>query len=358
MGCRQSKSEAEVVNNEVNREMKQYQRGEMARIKLLLLGPGDSGKTTIFKQMRILYGEGFSETKRAGLRGAIYNNLIQGAQAIVRASDAGVAGRPLSGAAREAADSILRVSENAELSDEIARDITVLWSDANFRATWEARSAFQVLDGWGDFAKQCCKFPEWGGPLWIPSIPDSIRARVRTSGIVEEKFEIDGISFVLVDVGGQRNERRKWIHSFEGVTAVIFVASMSEYDQTLFEAREKNRLQESLELFDQISNAQWFTRTNMVLFLNKSDIFQYKLCERKIPLNASGLFPDAYDGLDFTQGARWVEGKFLSKIKDPNRSVFVHVTNATDTYNVQVVFDACKDALLRDSLEVLGLMHA
>jgi guanine nucleotide-binding protein subunit alpha len=133
---------------------------------------------------------------------------------------------------------------------------------------------------------------------------------------------------------------------------------MSEYDQTLFEAREKNRLQESLELFDQISNAQWFTRTNMVLFLNKSDIFQYKLCERKIPLNASGLFPDAYDGLDFTQGARWVEGKFLSKIKDPNRSVFVHVTNATDTYNVQVVFDACKDALLRDSLEVLGLMHA
>jgi hypothetical protein len=35
----------------------------------------------------------------------------------------------------------------------------------------------------------------------------------------------------MVDVGGQRNERRKWIHAFEGVTAVIFVAAISEYDQ-------------------------------------------------------------------------------------------------------------------------------
>jgi hypothetical protein len=31
--------------------------------------------------------------------------------------------------------------------------------------------------------------------------------------------------------GGQRNERRKWIHCFENVTAVIFVAALSEYDQ-------------------------------------------------------------------------------------------------------------------------------
>ena len=35
----------------------------------------------------------------------------------------------------------------------------------------------------------------------------------------------------FLDVGGQRNERRKWIHCFEGVTALIFVTAISEYDQ-------------------------------------------------------------------------------------------------------------------------------
>lgn len=37
-----------------------------------------------------------------------------------------------------------------------------------------------------------------------------------------------GEVYKLYDVGGQRNERRKWIHLFEGVTAVIFCAAISE----------------------------------------------------------------------------------------------------------------------------------
>lgn len=43
-----------------------------------------------------------------------------------------------------------------------------------------------------------------------------------------------GEVYRLFDVGGQRNERRKWIHLFEGVTAVIFCAAISEYDITYF----------------------------------------------------------------------------------------------------------------------------
>lgn len=39
----------------------------------------------------------------------------------------------------------------------------------------------------------------------------------------------------MFDVGGQRSERKKWIHCFEDVTAIIFCVAMSEYDQVLHE---------------------------------------------------------------------------------------------------------------------------
>ena len=49
-------------------------------------------------------------------------------------------------------------------------------------------------------------------------------------------------TFLFVDVGGQRNERRKWIHCFDSVHGVIFVAALSEYDQALFEDNSVNRM--------------------------------------------------------------------------------------------------------------------
>ncbi len=57
-------------------------------------------------------------------------------------------------------------------------------------------------------------------------------------------------------MGGQRNERRKWIHCFDDVTAVIFVAAISEYDQVLYEDPTQNRLMEALNLFDEICNCR------------------------------------------------------------------------------------------------------
>ena len=60
----------------------------------------------------------------------------------------------------------------------------------------------------------------------------------------------------MFDVGGQRNERKKWIHCFDGVQAIIFVAAISEYDQALFEDRETNRMTEALNLFAEIANSR------------------------------------------------------------------------------------------------------
>lgn len=62
-----------------------------------------------------------------------------------------------------------------------------------------------------------------------------LHARLRTTGITETLFEMKNISFRMMDVGGQRSERKKWIHCFEGVQCLLFMVALSGYDQCLVE---------------------------------------------------------------------------------------------------------------------------
>ena len=60
-------------------------------------------------------------------------------------------------------------------------------------------------------------------------------------GIFETKFRVDRVKFHMFDVGGQRDERRKWIQCFNDVTAIIFVAASSSYNMVLREDQTQNR---------------------------------------------------------------------------------------------------------------------
>jgi guanine nucleotide-binding protein G(i) subunit alpha len=70
---------------------------------------------------------------------------------------------------------------------------------------------------------------------YMPDDQDILRSRVKTTGITETIFLIGNLTYRLFDVGGQRSERRKWIHCFEDVNSIIFIVSLSEYDQVLIE---------------------------------------------------------------------------------------------------------------------------
>lgn len=70
---------------------------------------------------------------------------------------------------------------------------------------------------------------------YIPTDQDVLRSRVKTTGITETTFVIGDLTYRMFDVGGQRSERKKWIHCFENVTAIIFLVAISEYDQVLIE---------------------------------------------------------------------------------------------------------------------------
>lgn len=178
-------------------------------------------------------------------------------------------------------------------------------------------------------------------------------------GIVEEEFAIGGTSFVMYDVGGQRNERKKWIHCFEDVTAVLFVAAISEYDQVLYEDMSQNRLQEALNLFDEISNSRWFDNTAMILFLNKRDVFEQKIADVDIRAeleDGTVRFDDYGGGCNYANGLKYIIRLFIMRNRNEDRELYYHVTTATNTENIDTVFKACKHIILKDNLASTGFL--
>ena len=101
--------------------------------------------------------------------------------------------------------------------------------------------------------------------------------RKPTSGITETVITFGTVSFRLVDVGGQRSERKKWIYCFEDVSSIIYIASLAEYHQTLVEDPTANRLKESVALFKTIFSIPWIKQSSIILFFNKKYIFKEKI---------------------------------------------------------------------------------
>lgn len=164
------------------------------------------------------------------------------------------------------------------------------------------------------------------------------------------KFILNGIKFLLIDVGGQRNERRKWINCFEEVKAILFVVGISEYDQVLFEDESINRLQESLSVFDDTINNQSLRKINVILFLNKIDIFEEKI--KKIPLNVS-LEDYAGETGNYNQAVDFIKKTFIAANKNPRREIYVHLTLATDANNVDKVFKGIQSIVIKESMDLL-----
>jgi GTPase SAR1 family protein len=112
-------------------------------------------------------------------------------------------------------------------------------------------------------------------------LPAPLPPHCNTTGIEQHTCTLprSARSFELVDVGGMRNARRKWIHVFDDVDVVVFVIAVSEYDEVLAEDSNTNRLEEALALWDQICNHPSFKASRLCLFLNKCDLLPSKLAK-------------------------------------------------------------------------------
>jgi len=346
MGCSSSTTQQDpVIESYLKNEKKKFEK----EIKLLLLGAGESGKSTVAKQLKIIHMGGFDEDEKKSYLPIIFTNIVTSMKTLIN----GAHELKIPIEKEEIAQKVLTLDTVASINASNGKLIAELWKDPGILSVYKRQSEIQLNDSAAYYFEAIERIMQ---PDYIPTEQDVLRSRAKTTGIIETEFEIHGIRFKLVDVGGQRSERKKWLHCFQDVTAVIFCIAISEYDLKLYEDDKINRMIESLDLFKTTVNNEWLSGAKgpspaFILFFNKSDIFREKI--KKIDLKTS--FPEYTGGLDEDNAYKFIQKKFLEANKNPKKHIYTHLTCATDTDNINVVFSAVQDIVLRVTLDSVGL---
>ncbi|XP_059414885.1 guanine nucleotide-binding protein subunit alpha-12-like [Carassius carassius] len=341
-------------SREIDAMIARERRSVRRLVKILLLGAGESGKSTFLKQMRIIHGKEFDQKALLDFRDTIFENVIKGMRVLVDARDK--LGIPWQNSENEKHGMFVMSFENkAGMPVEpctfqlYVPALQTLWNDSGIQEAYGRRSEFQLSESVKYFLDNL----DWIGQLnYVPSRQDILLARKATKGIVEHDFVIKKIPFKMVDVGGQRSQRQKWFQCFDGITSILFMVSSSEYDQVLMEDRHTNRLVESMNIFETIVNNKLFSNVSIILFLNKMDL----LVEKVRQVNISKYFSDFRgDPHRLEDVQAYLVQSFNRKRRNRSKPLFHHFTTAIDTENIRFVFHAVKDTILQENLKDIML---
>ncbi|XP_030635909.1 guanine nucleotide-binding protein subunit alpha-12 isoform X2 [Chanos chanos] len=329
--------EARRRSREIDAMLDRERRATRRLVKILLLGAGESGKSTFLKQMRIINGKEFDQKALLDFRDTIFENIIKGMRVLVDARDK--LGIPWQNVVNEK-NGMLVMSFESRLGMHIepctfqlyVHALESLWRDSGIQEAYGRRSEFQLN--------------------YVPNNQDILFARKATKGIVEHDFVFRKIPFKMVDVGGQRSQRQKWFQCFDGITSILFMVSSSEYDQVIMEDRKTNRLVESMNIFETIVNNKLFLHVSIILFLNKMDLLVEKVREADIRKH----FPEFQGNPKRLEDVQaFLVQCFNRRRRNRGRPLFHHFTTAVDTENIRFVFHAVKDTILQENLKDIML---
>ncbi|ERE78406.1 guanine nucleotide-binding protein G(q) subunit alpha [Cricetulus griseus] len=368
------------------------------QLRLFLKGTGESGKSTFIKQMRIIHGSGYSDEDKRGFTKLVYQNIFTAMQAMIRAMD--TLKIPYKYEHNKAHAQLVRevdVEKVSAFENPYVDAIKSLWNDPGIQECYDRRREYQLSDSTKYYLNDLDRVAD---PSYLPTQQDVLRVRVPTTGIIEYPFDLQSVIFRMVDVGGQRSERRKWIHCFENVTSIMFLVALSEYDQVLVESDNEdqfygkslfsqnltnsdwflssqytdmphvtgapsvtsclpkaldleNRMEESKALFRTIITYPWFQNSSVILFLNKKDLLEEKIMYSHLV----DYFPE-YDGpqRDAQAAREFILKMFVDLNPDSDKIIYSHFTCATDTENIRFVFAAVKDTILQLNLKEYNLV--
>eukprot|EP01084_Bolivina_argentea_P084738 153206_1 len=232
---------------------------------ILLLGISNSGKDDIFRQLKAIHGTGFEASEFIESKNVIRSNCVLGILKLLKKSQElyNENKEQHSDCYIELNQSIINdihfilkfQAETFEEDDKVlstdllqlGESINRLWKLKQIQIVYSKRQYYSIIENMDFFlSKSSVIFDH----KYDPNQEDHLKCRIRMTGLREATYMINDVRFRLYDVGGQINERKKWIHLFEGVTAIIFVAGLNHYASVLFEDKFENAMYESLQLFD------------------------------------------------------------------------------------------------------------
>ncbi|CAJ1075087.1 guanine nucleotide-binding protein G(o) subunit alpha-like [Xyrichtys novacula] len=345
---------AKLQSSRIEQDLCEHAKTEMNVVKILLLGAAESGKSTLIKQIKIIYS-GFSKQELISFKPAVLDNLLISMKFVLQGMGIlriNLANKNNKKHARSVLSCSQCLGDDHELLPFVAHAFCALWSDQGVRAAASRGYEFELNDSALYFFESMNRII---APKYVPTEMDVLRVRVRTCGIIETQFQLNEMILRLYDVGGQRSERRKWLSCFDCIQAVLFVVALSSYDVTPVEDPSVNRLQESLELFQSICTNLVFQRVSLILLMNKTDLFKEKILHSGRHLR---FYLPGYKGADCdaVAAAHHITAMFSSSISNPDKPVYHHYTTATDTNNVQVVFNMVGELMIKENLEAVELL--
>ena len=164
---------------------------------------------------------------------------------------------------------------------------------------------------------------------YLPSDKDILEARIRTNGISQTVFDRDWGCLRVIDTGGERSQRKKWIYVFEDVHVLVFVAKLVAYERVLWEDKTGNSIKESFGIYEAIVNSRWFNRTGFVVVFTHCDLFQEKVKARPTVWDHFKDFDG--DPRDVADICSFFEKKFRSLERNSSEKVIkVVYTGLTD----------------------------
>ena len=223
MGATCSSAEtSDSVTKLLDAQLKMEKEKERMHFKILCLGAGESGKSTVIKQLEALYVKSHGEPRE--YIKTLQSNSVDSINVFTRA--AVKMGKEFTESEQVAVDGMQALAKS---HDEDMLGSAVGWMDiiresAAFKHAWDQRNTFWNLEASKFFFDN---FKRFVGEEFVPTDEDIIMARKRTTGVIETTFDKFDIKWTVVDVGGQRNERRKWINCFDDVHAILYVVNLA-----------------------------------------------------------------------------------------------------------------------------------
>lgn len=320
--------------------------------ELLLLGAGQTGKTTLFKQC-IWFHRKFDpkEAKNWGQR-IITNTLFAFRVLIEHAQLLDIS---VSLLCIEARKRVFAFETDAELlTKDICADMIFLWNeDEAIKYALENKDNFQYEDSLDYFTTRLHDLSSFS---YIPTFADCLNLYARTLGVAQCTVKIRNVQLKIWDVEGQRNQRRKWVHVYKNPDWIVFVVNLNGYNRVLYEDRSHDRLKEDLELFDEVINLKVLEKSDFCIFFNQRDLFRKKIEGSSDEIDIclpppliqivrgylggsplSRLFPEYQGGPDYDKALAFIQEKFLAVDRRPLKEEKPLLTFVSCMLNTQEV---------------------